>query len=186
MEFSKDDIVSRRFSKKTFGGLSEFEVRDFLHVLAEEIRHLEQLVFNQKKRLKEQDEQIRDYRDRDHILKKSISSAQDIADKIRRDTETQGKMIIDHAHEKAESIIQEARFSLQSVYGDINDLKRLHLQFKTGLKASLESHLEFLEQDSFFTSALPSSENQARLNTSSNEESLNSLKKNPYSVDSEL
>ena len=155
VDLSKDNIVSRRFSKKAFGGLDEFEVRDFLHVLAEEIRHLEQLVFNQKKRLTEQDEQVKEYRDREHILKKSISSAQEIADKIRKDTENQGQLLLKHAHEKAEFIIQEARASLQCVYSDINDLKRLYLQFKTSLKASLQSHLEFLEQDSFMMSPLP-------------------------------
>ena len=163
MDLSKDSIISRRFSKKAFGGLDEFEVRDFLHVLAEEVRHLEQLIFNQKKRLAEQDEQVREYRDREHILKKSISSAQEIADKIRKDTETQGQLIINHAHEKAEFIIQEARASLQCVYSDINDLKRLHLQFKTSLKASLQSHLEFLEQDSFIMSPLPREQKQERL-----------------------
>ena len=47
MDGLKDNITSRRFSRKAFGGLDEFEVRDFLHVLAEEIRHLEQLIFNQ-------------------------------------------------------------------------------------------------------------------------------------------
>lgn len=170
MDYSKTDIVSRHFSKKLLGGINEFEVRDFLHVLAEEIRHLEQLVFNQKRRLSEQDEQIRDYRDREHILKKSISSAQEIADKIRKDTETQAELIVNHAHEKADSIIQEARLSLQSVYSDINDLKRLQLQFKTSLKASLESHLEFLQEDTFMRS-FPKSKNPNHLEskTSSNE-----------------
>ena len=49
MEFSKDSIVSKYFSKKFMGGLNEFEVRDFLHVLAEEIRHLSQKKCSPKK-----------------------------------------------------------------------------------------------------------------------------------------
>jgi len=160
MNLSKDHIVSRHFSKKMVGGLDEFEVRDFLHILAEEIRHLTQLSVDQNKKLISQEELIQDYRDREHILKQSISSAQEVADKIRKDAETQGQLILDKAQDKSDSLIQEARHSLQSVYNDIADLKRLHLQFKTSLKASLQAQLELLEQGPLFASSLTYSGNE--------------------------
>ena len=155
MNLSKDSIASHHFSKKLMGGLDEFEVRDFLHILAEEIRHLTQLSKDQNKKLMGQEELIKDYRDREHILKQSISSAQEISDRIRRDAENQSQLILDRAQDKSDSLIQEARHSLQSVYNDIADLKRLHLQFKTSLKASLQAQLEFLEQGPLFASSLP-------------------------------
>ena len=155
MDLSKESIVSRHFSRKMVGGLNEFEVRDFLHVLAEEIRHMTQLVKDQNEKLREQEELIQDYRDREHILKQSISSAQEVADKIRRDADNQADLILEKAQDKSDSLIQEARHSLQSVYNDIADLKRLHLQFKTSLKASLQAQLELLEQGPLFASTLP-------------------------------
>ena len=157
MEFSKDSIVSKYFSKKFMGGLNEFEVRDFLHVLAEEIRHLSQKNVLQKKRIQEQECLIKDYRDREHILKESIHSAEKWADRIRKDAENNSSLVLEKAHNKSESLIQEARHSLQSVYNDIAGLKRLQLQFKTGLKAALQVQMDLLEQDPVFSpsSSLP-------------------------------
>ena len=150
MEFSKDNIVSKHFSKKAFGGLSEFEVRDFLHVLAEQIRHLNQENISLKKDLKDKESLVSDYRDREHILKESIANAEKWAEKIKKEAENQSQLLLEKAQHKSESLIQSARQSLQTVYSDIADLKRLQLQFKTGLKAALQVQLELLEQESPF------------------------------------
>ena len=150
MDLSKEDIVSKHFSKKWLGGLSEFEVRDFLHVLAEEIRHLLQMNLLQKKKIQEQENLLRDYRDREHILKESIQSAEKWAEKIKKDAEKNGSLVLEKAQHKSESLIQEARHSLQTVYNDILDLKRIQLQFKTGLKAALQVQMDLLEQDPVF------------------------------------
>ena len=154
MELSKDSIVSKHFSKKIIGGLSEFEVRDFLHVLAEEIRHLSQINCLQKKKIQEQEELVKDYRDREHILKESIQSAEKWAEKIRKEAETNSSLVLEKAQNKSEGLIQEARHSLQTVYNDILDLKRIQLQFKTGLKAALQVQMDLLEQDPVFSPAL--------------------------------
>ena len=151
MSFSKDSITSRYFSKQVFGGLSEFEVRDFLHVLAEEIRHLNQLQKNLKEKVASLEEQVKDHRDREHILKRSIVSAQEVADKIQKDTEQKSQMIIARAQDKSTNLIRETRESLKSVYSDISGLRRLHLQFKNSLKANLKSQLEFLEESPLFS-----------------------------------
>ena len=151
MELSKDNIVSKHFSKKLLRGLDEFEVRDFLHVLAEEIRHLSQKNALQKKQIQEQESLIKDYRDREHILKESITSAEKWAERIRKDAEQNSSLVLEKAHNKSDTLIQEARHSLQSVYNDITDLKRLQLQFKTGLKAALQVQMDLLEQDPIFS-----------------------------------
>ena len=175
MELSKSDIAEKHFSKKVFGGLDEFEVRDFLQALAEEVRHLRQLVENQKQQIQDQEERIQEYRDREHILKRSIVSAQEIADKIQKDTEEKSRMIISAANEKSEALVRQARDSLQSVYNDIAGLKRLHLQFKSGLKASLQSQLELLDQTPLFSPSLPEGADGGKLSSKqATDESLKS------------
>lgn len=153
MEFSKDNIVSKSFSKNWTGGLNEFEVRDFLHVLAEEIRHLSQKIALQKQEIQSQETLIKDYRDREHILKESIANAEKWSEKIRDDAEKSSHLVLEKAHNKSETLIQEARHSLQSVYNDIADLKRLQLQFKTGLKAALQVQMDLLDQENPFTAS---------------------------------
>ena len=185
MELSKSDIAEKHFSKKVFGGLDEFEVRDFLQALAEEVRHLRQLVENQKQQIQDRDERIQEYRDREHILKRSIVSAQEIADKIQKDTEEKSRMIISAANEKSESLVRQARDSLQSVYNDIAGLKRLHLQFKSGLKASLQSQLELLDQTPLFSPSLPESADGGKLSSKqASDESLKSDESKPEDEES--
>ena len=196
MELSKDNIVSKHFSKKAFGGLSEFEVRDFLHVLAEQIRHLNQENISLKKDLKNKDGLLSDYKDREHILKESIANAEKWAEKIKQEAENQSKLVLEKAQSKSESLIQSARHSLQTVYSDIADLKRLQLQFKTGLKAALQVQLELLEQDSPFDPSFSISEEKTKTiskekevpsikqesETKLNESELNSLKESLSSL----
>ena len=154
MEFSKENIVSRPFSKKFMGGLNEFEVRDFLHVLAEEIKRLSQQNILRQKQIQEQKDLIQDYRDREHILKESIASAEKWAEKIRKDAESNSSLILEKAQNKSENMIQEAGYALQTVYNDISDLKRLHLQYKTGLKAALQVQMDLLDQEPVYSPGL--------------------------------
>ena len=130
VELSKSQIVSHHFSKKAFGGLNEFEVRDYLNVLSEEILRLRELALYQEKQIKEQKELIEEGRDREQILKESITVVQKVTEKIRKDAETQSEMILQSAHNKKELIIKEARESLQNIYDDIASLKRFYIQFK--------------------------------------------------------
>ena len=150
MEFSKEQIVSKNFSKQWMGGYSESEVRDFLHVLAEQIRHLKQENLLLKKDVQDKESLIKDYRDREHILKESISNAESWAQRIKQDAESQRQLLLEKAQGDSEHLIESARHSLQSVYSDIADLKRLQLQFKTGLKAALQVQMDLLEEDSLF------------------------------------
>ena len=150
MNFSKEEIVSKNFSKKNFRGLNEFEVRDFLQVLAEQIRHLTQENHLLKKDLKEKNGLIQDYRDREHLLKESISNAEKWADNIKQSAEEQKQLVLEKAQSDSENLIQSAKESLQTVYKDIADLKRLQIQFRTGLKAALQVQMDLLDQDNAF------------------------------------
>ena len=100
MEFSKQSIVSKHFSKKAIGGLNEFEVRDFLNVLAEEIHQLSKENIQKKKQIQDQQQTIQDYRDREHLLKESINSAEKWAQNLRKEAEKNRALILEKAQEK--------------------------------------------------------------------------------------
>ena len=163
MEFSKENIVSRPFSKKFVGGLDEFEVRDFLHVLSEEIKRLSEHNALYQKTIQEQKALIQDYKDREHILREAIAGAEKWAQKIRKDAENNSSLILEKAQNKSEGMIQEAGRALQTVYNDITDLKRLHLQYKTGLKAALQVQMDLLEQEPVYSPGLDSAPAQGAL-----------------------
>ena len=168
MDFSKQSIVSRCFSKKTFGGLDEPEVRDCLNVLADEIERQRQIILMQEGKIREQQGFIEESRDREHIIKESIAVVQRVTDKIRKDAEEQSEVMLQNARNKKRALLKEARESMQSIYDDIAGLKRLYVQFKAGLTASVQAHLDLLKEDGAFSSALleshdalPSSEEES-------------------------
>ena len=153
MDLSKQSIVSRHFSKKTFGGLDEFEVRDYLNVLADEIQRFKEISLSQKKQIEEQARTIEESRDREYIIKESIAVVQRVTEKIRKDAEEQSEAILQNAKNKKQLIIKEARDSLQSIYNDIAGLKRLYIQFRASLTASVQAHLDLLKQDTVIPSS---------------------------------
>ena len=150
MRFDKEHIISKVFSKR-LRGLDEFEVRDFLHAISEEITLLRKKIKLQEAEIKTQNSLIKDYRDREHLLKESIVSAEKWAEKIRKDAEKNSQITLEKAELKAENLIQEARQSLQAVYKDIANLKHLQLQYKTGMKAALQVQMDLLDEDSIFS-----------------------------------
>lgn len=175
MDFSKQSIVSRHFSKKTFGGLDEFEVRDYLNVLADEIQRFKEITFNQEKQIEEQKRTIEESRDREYIIKESIAVVQRVTEKIRKDAETQSETMLQNARNKKQLLLKEAKDSLQGIYDDIAGLKRLYIQFKASLTASVQAHLDLLKQDtiipsSFLESSDPTSEEEPNGEFSLNKE----------------
>lgn len=153
MDFSKQSIVSRHFSKRTFGGLDEFEVRDYLSVLADEIQRFKEVTHNQVKQIEEQKRTIEESRDREYIIKESIAVVQRVTEKIRKDAEEQSEVMLQNAKNKKQLILKEAKDSLQSIYDDIAGLKRLYIQFKASLTASVQAHLDLLKQDAILPSS---------------------------------
>lgn len=153
MDFSKQSIVSRHFSKKAFGGLDEFEVRDYLSALADEIQRFKEVTHSQEKQIEEQKRIIEESRDREYIIKESIAVMQRVTEKIRKDAEEQSEAILQNAKNKKQLILKEAKDSLQSIYDDIAGLKRLYIQFKASLTASVQAHLDLLKQDAILPSS---------------------------------
>lgn len=156
MALHPDDIVTKVFSRKVVGGFSPSEVTHFLKSIAEDIdqKNKDQQALTDK--LREMEVFVREYRDREEILKNTILTAQKISDKIKQDAEKESRFILEDARQKADLLIADARDSLKTAYQDLSDLRRMHIQLKNALKAVLQSHQDLLEQDPFH-SILPTS-----------------------------
>ena len=156
MALHPDDILTKVFSRKVVGGVSPSEVTQFLKSIAEDVdqKNKDQQALTDK--LREMEAFIREYRDREEILKNTILSAQKMSDKIKQDAEKEARFILEDARQKSDLLIADARDSLKTAYQDLSDLRRMHIQLKNALKAVLQSHQDLLEQDPFH-SILPTS-----------------------------
>jgi len=131
-------------------GYDPDEVMEFLAAVANELENVIHERNKIKEALREKELQILEYKDRDRILKDTITTAQKMSEKIKSDTDRESQIILQDAHHKAEIIVRDARDSLRSVYKEINDLKKIKLQFEANFKAMVQAHLELIgKQDQY-------------------------------------
>lgn len=145
MRITPIDIAHKTFTKKMFG-LDADEVQAFLQDLAGQMESLIQERNSLRETLREKELSLAEYKDRDKVLKETIATASQMAERLRQDAEREAKLIIADAQQKAEIITRDSRDSLKKMYNEVTELKRARMQFEANLKALVQAHLTLLEQ----------------------------------------
>ena len=127
-------------------GFDPDEVMDFMRLMAEELESVIKERNSLRETLREKEMSISEYRERDELLKSTITTATRMSEKMQIDSERECKLIINDANQKAEIIVRESRDSLKRIYQEISDLKRVRMQFENNMKALIQSHLTMLDQ----------------------------------------
>lgn len=149
MKHYPSEVSTKTFERKMMG-YDPDDVSDFLTVIAAQMDALLQERNALREALKEKELNLLEYKERDHVLKATLTTASQMAEKMRGDSEREAKLIINDANQKAELITRDAKDSLKKVYGEIGDLKRTRMQFEANLKAMVQAHLSLLEQGQQF------------------------------------
>lgn len=149
MKHYPSEIAHKTFEKKMMG-YDPDEVSDFLTIIAAQMDALLQERNALREAIKEKELTLLEYKDRDQVLKATITSASQMAEKMRGDAEREAKLIINDAHQKAEIITRDAKDSIKTIYAEISDLKKTRMQFEANLKAMVQAHLSLLEQGQQF------------------------------------
>ena len=149
MKITPIDIAHKSFNKKMFG-LDEAEVNDFLQQLASTVEDLTLEKNSLKEALREKELQLNEFKERDQVLKNTISTAGQMVERFRTDAEREAKLIINEAHQKAETVTRDSRDSLKRIYQEIAELKRVRMQFEANLRAMAQAHLALVDQGEKF------------------------------------
>lgn len=145
MKITPIDIAHKNFGKKMLG-LDEAEVNDFLQQIASSMEALIAERNTLREQVREREMQLNEFKERDQVLKNTISTAGQMAERLRTDAERECKLIIMDAQQKAEMIVRDSRDSLKKMYQEVTDLKRVRMQFEANLKALAQAHLTLLDQ----------------------------------------
>lgn len=145
MKIAPIDIAHKTFGRKMMG-FDPDEVVDYLRSVADEMEELIRERNNLREQIREKDLAIIEFRERDELLKNTITTATKMSDKIQADSEREARLIINDANQKAEMIVSDARDSLKKIYTEVTDLKKLRMQFENNIRAIVQSHLTMLEQ----------------------------------------
>lgn len=149
MKITPIDIAHKSFSKKMFG-LDESDVADFLQMVATQMEDLIHERNALKEMVREKEIALHDLRERDQILKTTITTASQMSDRLRQDADREAKLIIADAQHKSEIIVRDSRDSLKKMYQEIAELKRTRMQFEANLRALAQAHIGLLEQGEKF------------------------------------
>ncbi len=139
------DINHKSFTKKWMGYDAD-EVHQFLHQLASQMESLVHERNAMKDSLREKELIIHDLKERDQVLKSTITTATQMAERMRHEADREAKLIITDAHQKAEMVVRDSRDSLKKMHADLAELKRIRMQFEANLKALAQAHLSLIEQ----------------------------------------
>ena len=145
MKLTPIDISHKSFQKKMFG-LDEVEVLEFMQAVASQMEELIHERNTLREALREKDLRLSESKERDHVLQSTITTAGNMAEKIRQDAEREAKLIVADAQQKSEIVTRDSRDSLKRIYQEIADLRRTRMQFEANLRALAQAHLSLLEQ----------------------------------------
>ena len=145
MKIAPIDIAHKTFTRKMMG-FDPDEVTDFLRNIADEMERLIRERNDLRESLREKEMSILEYKERDELLKNTITTATKMSDKIQSDAEREARLILNDANQKAEMIVRDSRDSLKKIFADISELKKVRMQFEGNIKALVQSHLAMIDQ----------------------------------------
>ena len=144
MTVSKIDLLNKQFSRRMFG-YSRMEVDQFMLELAEVLGNAADSQKGLRKKIKQLEQSVKEYRQRDEILRDTLMSTQKMVDDLKVTAGKEAQLIIDEARAKADATVQKGHNRLAQIHEEIETLKRQRSQFEIQLKGLLKSHLEMLE-----------------------------------------
>ncbi|MFH1914091.1 MAG: DivIVA domain-containing protein [Pseudomonadota bacterium] len=144
MTISKVDLLNKQFSRSLLG-YSRMEVDQFLLELADVLGESAEAHKNLRRKIKQMEQSLKEYRQRDETLRDTLMSTQKMVDDLKVAATREAQLVLDEARAKADATVQRGHNRLAQVHEEIVDLKRRRTQFEVQLKGLLKSHLEMLE-----------------------------------------
>ena len=146
MALSPLDIHNKEFSNK-WRGYDEDEVNEFLEQVLKDYENVLEENKNLKADLKQTQAQISHFNSIEETLQKSILTAQEAAEDVRRNAMKESKLIVKEAEKNADRIVNEALSRAQQISLEIEDLKKQSKVFRNRFKMLIEAQLDLVSTD---------------------------------------
>ncbi len=138
------DIQQKRFSRAVRGYDRE-EVEAFLSLAASAFEDLVKELHGLREDLARRDEEIAAHRDLERTLQETLVTAQRASEEIRESARKEGEIAIGEAELQADRIVQGAHQRFLRIVDDIQEMKRLRVQFEASVRALVDGHAKLLD-----------------------------------------
>lgn len=146
MALSPLDIHNKEFSNK-WRGYDEDEVNEFLEQVLKDYENVLEENKSLKAELTQTQAQISHFNSIEETLQKSILTAQEAAEDVRRNAMKESKLIVKEAEKNADRIVNEALSRAQQISVEIEDLKKQSKVFRNRFKMLIEAQLDLVSTD---------------------------------------
>ena len=140
------DIHNKEFSNK-WRGYDEDEVNEFLEQIMKDYENLIEENKSLKNELTQTNAQISHFNTIEETLQKSIMTAQEAAEDVRRNSMKESKLIIKEAEKNADRIVNEALSRARQVSLEVEDLKKQSKVIRNRNKMLIEAQLDLVNAE---------------------------------------
>lgn len=140
------EVAQRSFTKASFGGYNMAMVDDFLDELTADYESL----FNENALLKQKlgvlSGKMREYQSTEEAMRKTLLAAQEMSDKMVKDTEAQCAQMLAEAESQSEATRRQIHQDISSEEQKLAAARQSLEDYKTQVRAACQRQLDYLEQ----------------------------------------
>jgi cell division initiation protein len=144
MKITPIDISGHRFAKRMRGYDPE-EVRSFLNLVSAEFEKI--VIENNalKERLAQIEASLADFKERERILKETLTTAQKVAEDLKEEARKEGQLTIKEAEFKGTQLLDRAARKAGDLEQVIQALRVERNAFEQRIRSAVEQHLRVLD-----------------------------------------
>ncbi|MFV0421384.1 DivIVA domain-containing protein [Oleidesulfovibrio sp.] len=144
MAVSRIDILNQGFSKK-MRGYDPAEVDRYMQDMADTIGRLGEDKSRLEARVADLEARLTEFREREAALRDTLIATQRMTEDMKTNAQREAQLIIDAAHAKAESLVNQGHIRLARLQEDILEAKKLRAQFEMKVRSVIDAHMQLLE-----------------------------------------
>ncbi|MDR2488157.1 MAG: DivIVA domain-containing protein [Desulfovibrio sp.] len=144
MAVNRIDLLNRTFSR-ALRGYDPEEVDSFLQDAADTMARLGDDRVRLGNLVSQLERRLAEYLERENALRETLLASQRMTDDIKAAAQKEAQLVIEAAHNRAETITSQANLRLARILDEISEARKLKAQFEFKVRSVIEGHLKLLE-----------------------------------------
>ena len=146
MNVSRIDILNRTFAR-SIRGYNPQEVDAYMQDIADILGQLNEERTALANQVVVLEAQLAEHRERESTLRDTLMTTQKLTDSLKATAQREAQLIIDSAHTRAESLLQQGNLRLAQLQENIGETRKLKAQFEMRIRSVIEAHLRLLDME---------------------------------------
>jgi len=144
MRISSIDIQRQKF-QTSLRGFDQEEVRNFLTTIAEQMEDLSRQNDEYKQEIDRLKEMLKDYEERDKILKNTLVTAQKTSESMATNAKKEAELIVKEVEFRAIKLMEHAQSQVLKIQKDMLDLRLQRKALQDKIQTSIQIMQKMLE-----------------------------------------